>query len=307
MAEASAFLSSERYAVVTGGDRVIGFEICRQLASNGVKVMLTAIDEKRAVEAVDKIKEVDSGLSHLLVSHQLDVTDFASIDSLADFIRTRFGKLDILVNNAGVGGIILHCDAFVKAFEVTGGFPHGEHVNWNELATQNYNMAQECVKTNYYGAKRMAETLVPLLQSSDSPRIVNVSSLEGMLKNIPSEWVKTVLGDVESLTEEKIDELLNKFLEDFKEESLDKEGWPTVLSAYIVSKTALNAYTRILAKKYPNFLINCVCPGYVRTEMTCNTGLLSAAEGAQHPLQLALLPIGGPSGLFFDRNQIYPF
>ena len=86
-----------RYAVVTGGDRGIGFEICRQLASNGVKVVLTAIDEKRAVEAVEKLKEVDSGLSHLLVSHQLDVTDFASIDSLADFIRTRFGKLDILV------------------------------------------------------------------------------------------------------------------------------------------------------------------------------------------------------------------
>ncbi|KAK0598299.1 hypothetical protein LWI29_033489 [Acer saccharum] len=281
MAGSSTFLSSERYAVVTGGDRGIGFEICRQLASNGVKVVLTAIDKKRAVEAVEKLKEADSGLSHLLVSHQLDVTDFASIDSLADFIRTRFGKLDIL--------------------------PYGEHVNWNELTTQNFNMAEECVKTNYYGAKIMAETLIPLLQSSDSARIVNVSALNGALKNIPSKWAQAVLGDVESLTEEKIDKVLNKFLEDFKEENLEKEGWPTVLSAYVVSKTALNAYTRILAKKYPNFLINCVNPGYVRTEMTCNTGLLSAAEGAHYPLTLALLPIGGPSGLFFDRNEIYPF
>ena len=57
----------------------------------------------------------------------------------------------------------------------------------------------------------------------------------------------------------------------------------------------------------PNFLINCINPGYVRTEMTCNTGLLSAAEGAQYPVRLALLPTGGPSGIFFDRNEIYPF
>ncbi|KAK1578925.1 hypothetical protein Q3G72_034227 [Acer saccharum] len=307
MTEASNFLSSERYAVVTGAGRGIGFEICRQLASKGVKVVLTTIDEKRAVEAVEKLKEADSGLSHLLVSHQLDVTDFASIHSLAEFVRAQFGKLDILVNNAGVGGIILHHDAFVKAFEDCGGYPHGEHVNWNELATQNFNMAEECVNTNYYGAKRMAEALIPLLQSSDSARIVNVSALNGVLKNIPSKWAQAVLGDFESLTEEKIDKVLNKFLEDFKEEYLEKEGWPTVLSAYIVSKTALNAYTRILAKKYPNFLINCINPGYVRTEMTCHTGLLSAAEGAQYPVRLALLPTGGPSGIFFDRNEIYPF
>ncbi|KAK0595515.1 hypothetical protein LWI29_007417 [Acer saccharum] len=136
MTEASNFLSSERYAVVTGAGRGIGFEICRQLASKGVKVVLTTIDEKRAVEAVEKLKEADSGLSHLLVSHQLDVTDFASIHSLAEFVRAQFGKLDILVNNAGVGGIILHHDAFVKAFEDCGGYVRALKVMFNLLIFQ---------------------------------------------------------------------------------------------------------------------------------------------------------------------------
>lgn len=44
--------------------------------------------------------------------------------------------------------------------------------------------AVECVHTNYYGAKRLTEALIPLMQLSNSPRIVNVSSLLGNLKVI---------------------------------------------------------------------------------------------------------------------------
>ena len=85
-----------RYAVVTGGNKGIGLEICRQLASNGVMVVLTARDEKRGLEAVAKLHE--SGLSNV-VFHQLDVMDAISITSLAKFTQTNYGKLDILVRN----------------------------------------------------------------------------------------------------------------------------------------------------------------------------------------------------------------
>ena len=53
---------------------------------------------------------------------------------------------------------------------------------WNEISTPTYEKAEECLKTNYHGAKTMVEALLPLLQLSDSPRIVNVSSLLGLLK-----------------------------------------------------------------------------------------------------------------------------
>jgi (+)-neomenthol dehydrogenase len=85
-----------RHAVVTGAEKGIGYEICRQLASNGILVVLTAIDEKMGLEAVQKLK--DSGISDdLVVFHQLDVVDLNSIASLAEFVKTKFGKLDILV------------------------------------------------------------------------------------------------------------------------------------------------------------------------------------------------------------------
>lgn len=69
--------------------------------------------------------------------------------------------------------------------------PSGDQV-WAEIGTQNYEMAEQCVKTNYYGARGMAEALAPLLQLSDSPRIVNVTSMLGRLK------VQDVVSSMES-------------------------------------------------------------------------------------------------------------
>lgn len=53
---------------------------------------------------------------------------------------------------------------------------------WKKMASQNYNLARECLETNYYGAKRVTEALLPMLQRSSSARIVNVSSFLGLLE-----------------------------------------------------------------------------------------------------------------------------
>lgn len=106
-----------------------------------------------------------------------------------------------------------------------------------------------------------------------------------------------------------MDELLNELLKDFKEEgcSLEAKGWSPSFSAYIMSKAAMNAYTRITAKKYPDFKVNCVCPGYVKTDMNFRTGRLTVEEGVASIVRIALLPDDGPSGLFFDRAEVSSF
>ncbi|KAF5951307.1 hypothetical protein HYC85_009251 [Camellia sinensis] len=70
-------------------------------------------------------------------------------------------------------------------------------------------------------------------------------------------------------------------MKDFKEDQLEAKNWPTYLSAYILSKAAMHAYMRILAKTHPFLMINCVCPGYVKTNS--HTGLLTVEEGASSP------------------------
>jgi (+)-neomenthol dehydrogenase len=83
-----------RIAVVTGGNKGIGFEVCQQLAGRGITVVLTARDEAKGTAAVENLREL--GLSGVIF-HPLEVTDGSSIDRLADFLKNRFGRLDILV------------------------------------------------------------------------------------------------------------------------------------------------------------------------------------------------------------------
>ncbi|CAN1236971.1 (+)-neomenthol dehydrogenase [Linum grandiflorum] len=277
--EESYIAMAKRIAVVTGGNKGIGFEICKQLAANGILVILTARDETRGRQAVNKLKDGgDNDVSDNILFHQLDVADSSSISSLAHFVQTQFAKLDILVNNAGD-----------KIKDVT---------------FDTYELAEECLKTNYYGAKGMVEALLPLLQLSDSPRIVNVSSTTSSLTNIENEWAKGVLSDVENLTEERVEQVIENFLKDFKADMLKANGWPFFTPGYVISKAALNAYTRIVAKRYPSRLcINAVCPGFVKTDINVKTGTQAPADGAKGPVKLALLPDGGPSGRFFSQTE----
>ncbi|KAK7382114.1 hypothetical protein VNO80_00820 [Phaseolus coccineus] len=296
--------ATERYAVVTGANKGIGLEIVKQLASAGIKVVLTARNEERGLHAMETIKA--SGLSHLVMFHHLDVADATTVASLADFVKSKFGKLDILVNNAGIGGAVIKDTDIFPSVLLNRGIVSEE--DGTKAMTQTYELAEECLQINYYGTKITVESLLPLLQLSDSPTIVNVSSTMGQLESFPKEsWARGVFSDADNLTEEKVDEILKKFLRDFKEGSLESEGWPRYPGAYIASKAAMNGYTRILAKKHPSFWINSVCPGYVKTDITSNTGLLTVEEGAASPVKLALLPNGSPSGLFYYRTQVASF
>ena len=127
------------------------------------------------------------------------------------------------------------------------------------------------------------------------------------IQRIPGDLIRKELSDVETLTEERIEVVIRRFLHDLKENALEGNGWPLTVPAYGMSKVTLNAYTRILAKKFPNMCINCVHPGYVKTDINWNTGTMSVEEGARGPVMLALLPDGGPTGCYFDRTEVAEF
>ncbi|KAK6936272.1 Short-chain dehydrogenase/reductase SDR [Dillenia turbinata] len=346
-----------RVAVVTGSNRGIGLEIVRQLATEGVTVVLAARDEKKGIEAASSLHQL--GLPSV-VFHQLDVQDPVSIESLAKFIKDRFGRLDILVNNAGASGVQVDVDG-LKALNIDPqSWLSGKATNMvQSVIIQTYEKGVECLNVNYYGCKRVAEALLPLLElSAAGASIVNVTSLRGELRvsevlpgiarllwaslpfliiilqfldsaysgadnvyqisdkyclhflalqRVPNEKIRNELADIETLTVEKVDKIVEKFLQDLKDNALEANGWSLMLPSYSVSKVTLNAYTRVLAKKYPNMCINCVHPGFVKTELNWNTGTQSVAEGARGPVMLALLPTGGPTGCYFDQTLMAQF
>lgn len=140
-------------ALVTGANRGIGYEVCKQLAEKSYTVLLCARDPQKGQFAASQALRED-GLT--LLPRQLDVTDTASIEALHDSITAEFGHLDVLINNAA----ILY-DTFQRA------------------STADLNLVREALETNLYGAWAMIQVFLPLMRKSDHPRIVNVSSGSG--------------------------------------------------------------------------------------------------------------------------------
>ncbi|RLM75688.1 (+)-neomenthol dehydrogenase-like [Panicum miliaceum] len=274
-----------RVAVVTGGNKGIGLEVCRQLASRGVMVILTARDEKRGSEAVEMLHE--SGLPDVQF-HRLDVSDPSGAARLAEFIKEKFGGLDILL----VGKSAM------------------ERLQWLlQCSTESYEEGEECVKINYFGTKYVTEALLLILLSSSDGRLINVSSNYGLLRYFSGINLKQELSDVDNLTVERLDEMSELLLKDYKNGQLKSNGWPhdSEYLAYKVSKALINGYTRIMSKKYPELHINSVHPGYCKTDINFDTGEYTAEDGASCIVSVALLPEGGPTGVFFFRTEEAPF
>jgi len=91
-------VGAERVAVVTGANRGIGLEICRQLAASGLNVVLTSRDAAKGKAACKTL--TSAGLQ--VIYRRLDVTSVRAIRALAEFMQNEFGRIDVLVNNAGV-------------------------------------------------------------------------------------------------------------------------------------------------------------------------------------------------------------
>ena len=233
----------KKLAVVTGANKGIGYEVSKQLAKKGFKVILTSRDVEKG-KAAAKILQ-DDGLD--IFPYQLDVTNQESINKLKEFVQVYFGKLDVLINNAGV---------FLD--------PSGKEDNSASVFNADIETLRKTVETNTFGPFLMCQAFIPLMQNNNYGRVVNISTGMGQLAEMDA-------------------------------------GWP----AYRISKTALNAVTKVFASelKGSNVLVNSVCPGWVRTDMGGPNAPKSVEQAAETIIWLATLPFNGPSGGFFRERR----
>ena len=229
-------MENGRVALVSGGNRGIGLEICRQLAERNLTVVMGSRDEENGRAAAE-------GLSGNVRVHQLDVSDEKSVDRLASFVEEEFGRLDVLVNNAGISN-----DEGQRGIDA------------------DLERVREALEANLLGAWRLCEVAIPLMQRNGYGRIVNISTGMAALEDMGG-------------------------------------GSP----GYRVSKTGLNALTRILASELrgTGILVNSVEPGWVQTDMGGSRAPRPVEYGAEGAVWAATLPSNGPTGGFFrDRRQI---
>jgi NAD(P)-dependent dehydrogenase (short-subunit alcohol dehydrogenase family) len=147
-------MENGRVALVSGGNRGIGLEVCRQLAERGVTVVMGSRDAEQGRFAAAKLPDG-------VVVHQLDVADAESVERLAISVEEEFGRLDILVNNAAISN-----DDGQRGVDA------------------DLDRVKEALEANLFGAWRLCELAVPLMRRNGYGRIVNVStglaSLEDM-------------------------------------------------------------------------------------------------------------------------------
>jgi NAD(P)-dependent dehydrogenase (short-subunit alcohol dehydrogenase family) len=230
-------MDTTRVALVTGANRGLGLETCRQLLERGLKVALTGRD----LEATERARRELGDRAGTSLAVRLDVTDPASIEAARRTVEDRLGPVDVLVNNAGV---LLFEDQDVLSIPADG--------------------FRQSFETNVLGVAETCRVFVPPMAERGYGRVVNVSSGAGQLSRMS-----------------------------------------TYAPAYSISKTALNAFTKVLAETYrgQGVLANAVDPGWVRTDMGGPSAPRSLPEGVDTTVWLATLGDDGPTGGFFKDRK----
>jgi NAD(P)-dependent dehydrogenase (short-subunit alcohol dehydrogenase family) len=226
--------------LITGANKGLGREASRRMIAEGHDVWMAARDPERGRAAADEV-----GGRFV----QLDVTDDASVAAAVQTIRAAGTGLDVLINNAAI-----FTDKSVAESRA------------DDLA--------ELYETNVFGIVRVTAALLPLLEESRNPVIVNVASGLGSM---------THTNDPERL-----------------------EGTFTTL-AYPSAKAAVVMITSQYARALPHFRVNVVDPGYTSTDMNDHSGTQTVTEGTDAIVAMAQVGPDGPTNTFTDRHGVVPW
>jgi NAD(P)-dependent dehydrogenase (short-subunit alcohol dehydrogenase family) len=147
----------KQVALVTGGNRGIGYELVKQLALEGFKVILASRDPEMGHEAAQKLKKSNLDVSFLV----LDIDNQESICQAAITVNDRYGRLDVLINNAGV-----YLDENKK------------------LVAMDPSILEKTMATNFFGVYHVIRSFIPLMEKQGYGRIINVSSEYGAISEM---------------------------------------------------------------------------------------------------------------------------
>ncbi|WP_329128985.1 SDR family NAD(P)-dependent oxidoreductase [Streptomyces sp. NBC_01476] len=226
---------------ITGANKGLGHETARRLAELGQTVVLGARDRERGQDAADRI-----GVRFV----PIDVTDDASVAAAASDILEHEGHIDLLINNAGI------MEPRVPAGELTSAD------------------AANVFQTNVISVVRVTSAFLPLLQKSQHPAVINVSSGVGS----------------QALTHDP-----------------DRVESKVVSPLYAASKAAVTMLTIQYAKALSGVRVNAVDPGYTATDLNGRRGQQTVTEGTDAIVALATETSDAGTGRFVDRFGPVPW
>jgi NAD(P)-dependent dehydrogenase (short-subunit alcohol dehydrogenase family) len=264
----------KRTALVTGGNRGIGLEVCRQLDMLDWQVILCSRDLQKGQKAAMK-------LSENVIIKQLDITSEESIKKVYREIKELYNSIDLLINNAALSENAFENPVKQKTKMIIkkrfrpiykllkSARPNITKLNLfvDDMNVANISLVKVkyIMETNLYGAWQMIQTFIPLLEKSDDGHIINISSGMGTFNELSG-----------------------------------------LYPGYSISKASLNVLTIMFsnALKNKHIRVNAVCPGWVKTDMGGKDAPRTVEEGAETIVWLACLDNTPTGKLFNDRNIV---
>ncbi|MBT2757511.1 SDR family NAD(P)-dependent oxidoreductase [Mesobacillus foraminis] len=146
-----------KVALVTGGNRGIGYELVKQLAMKNFKVILSSRNPETGHKAAKNLKESNLDVSHVV----MDVNNQGSIHQAAVEINEQYGRLDVLINNAGV---------YLEESK--------------KLVAMDHSILERTMTINFFGAYHVIRSFIPLMEKQGYGRIINVSSEYGAMSEM---------------------------------------------------------------------------------------------------------------------------
>ena len=195
----------------------------------------------------------------------------AARDLAGDAADVRFLQLDV-TDQAQIDDAVKQVDEAFGRLDILVNNA-GVAIEWGTAVDQvTVEQMRRTYEVNVFGVVAVTSAFIPLLRRSPAARVVNLSSALGSL---------TLLSDPEQL--------------------VTSVG----LLAYSSSKTALNSLTVLYAHalREDGILVNAANPGFVATDLNDHRGQLTIEQGADLPVQLALLGADGPTGTFLGRHD----
>ncbi|KAF2726032.1 NAD(P)-binding protein [Polychaeton citri CBS 116435] len=286
-------MAAPKVIIVTGANRGIGKAICNLILSRpDLPPLSTLYATSRTGQDLgfeSQLPLAQQQQKRLQLKYpRLDVSDPGSIQAFADDVRSSGrqgggdsdgGIIDVLINNAGV----------------------------NLDAEYSLTTARRTMDVNYHGTLEMCRAFLPHLRP-ETGRIVNLSSVASSLR-LYSPAIRSRFLDPH-LTLAALDDLVQEYLASVKAGSELSEGFPAGGRSYSVSKAAVTALTRMLARDWPGVSVNCCCPGWIDTDMGALVGSQglrppkTVEDGAKIPVRLAFGDLGGVSGGYWANDSV---
>jgi len=276
----------DKVALITGASRGVGYAAAKKLCEKfpGATIYLTT--KTMTVDpALNKMMQEDFAVSsHHCEYIHLDVNNTDNIAEVQEMIKTRHDTLDILINNAGI-----YLNPDISSPEAFG------------------QQASSILGTNYWGLKNVINGLQDIF--TPGARLVNMSSHLGHLSMINGEakhslHLREMLADPQ-LTEKSLDGMMKQFETLAGQGGWVGAGWPNC--AYTVSKVAVNAYTKILQRRFDEegngVVVNSIHPGTKHSKIH-QASNISMEDGAYAVANCACVPDkGGFKGSILWHNM----